>query len=182
MKKPGRTQHAGRAHAVVTGPLGNSLQVAGTGSSQMRNYILLSESLITGLVGSLGIQSGKMILRDVGVRTGESAAENLLMKGNFVRDPESFAKIYVEGLLKDMGANPRLLKVGPSSVEFEQSRCPFVELADKFPALICDVLDEAVHEGIDRKSGLKTTRLACMGHGEPTCRFRTTWPAPPRRA
>jgi hypothetical protein len=49
--------------------------------------------------------------------------------------------------------------------------------------LICDVLDEAVHERVDSDLGAsKTTRLKCKGHGDSTCRYLVEWRIGPRNA
>ena len=57
------------------------------------------------------------------------------------------------------------------------STVPSKRLAAKMPGLMCDVMDEAVHDGLDRVLNVKTARLTCMGHGDAGRRFIVT----PRR-
>lgn len=142
-----------------------------------RSYEYLSEALIIGLNDSLGAQSTKIVLRDIGLKMGEGIGRNLISKTDTrVWDPKTYAEFFVKRFLAEMKTYPRLVSTGRRKLAYEQLNCPFQELADKFPGLICDVLDEAIHEGIDRKLGTETTRLACKGHGDATCKFSVSWP------
>jgi predicted ArsR family transcriptional regulator len=78
-------------------------------------------------------------------------------------------------LLAGMKIYPRVVSVGRGKVVYEERNCLFQELASELPGLVCDVLDEGMHEGLDRKLGVKTTRESCKGHGDPVCRFCVTW-------
>lgn len=141
-----------------------------------RDYKFLSQALITGLVASLGDGSAKLILRDVGLRAGEEMGRTfLLMTKGPKCNPDEYSELFVKKLLAEMGTYPRMIRKSSSFVEYEQLNCPFQELAEKLPALVCDVLDESVHEGLDKKLGLGTTRLSCKGHGASSCRFRVVW-------
>lgn len=142
-----------------------------------RKYEFLSEALLKSLVASLGEESARMVLRDIGVRIGEDAGSAVISSAHPSKwDPGAYAEHFVKRFLAEMKTYPRLVSVGPHRVVYEELNCPFQELAIKFPALVCDVLDEAVHEGIDAKLGVKSTRLSCKGHGDPVCRFCVAWP------
>lgn len=138
-----------------------------------RNYEQLSEALIAGLASSLGEKSAKMILRDIGQKVGEEMGKSLLTNANSeTLTMKEYGDLFVNGLMAAQHTYPRILHQGSSEIVYEQFNCPFQELADKMPGLICDVLDEAVHGGLDNALGVKSTKLSCRGHGAPTCRFR----------
>jgi predicted ArsR family transcriptional regulator len=141
-----------------------------------RNYMFLSESIFRGIARSLGPDSAKLVLHDIGIRAGEDLAQSLLVKsGGATIDPDAFVEHFVKGILNDVKAYPRLIKKTKDSVEYEQYNCPFQELADRYPGLMCDAMDEGVHEGLDRKLSLRTERILCKGHHDSSCRFRVTW-------
>jgi predicted ArsR family transcriptional regulator len=148
-----------------------------------RNYEYLSRALIKSLVGSLGEESAKMVLRDMSVRMGEEVGEMVLsQEGGKRPDPSGYAERVVMGFLAGMKVYPRVVRAGRRSVVYEERNCLFQELANELPHLVCDVLDEGVHEGLDRKLGVKTVRESCRGHGDSVCRFCVTWPpARPRK-
>lgn len=141
-----------------------------------RGYLHLSEALITNLVESLGQDSARMILKDIGMRIGEDIGRNLIsMASSTVWDSHLYADLFVNRFLRQMGTYPALRDIEERKLVYEQSNCLFQELADKMPGLICDTLDEAVHEGIDKILGVSTSRSACKGHGDPSCVFCVTW-------
>jgi len=142
-----------------------------------RNYEYLSRALITSLVQSLGVRSAGTLLHDMAERMGEEMGDSIISKeGTAPLSPKEYAGRIVMRLLTDMKVYPRVVSVGSRRVIYEESNCLFQELATEMPGLICDVMDEGVHSGLDRKLGVTTTRLACKGHGDPTCRFCVTWP------
>ena len=141
-----------------------------------RGYQHLSEALITNLVESLGQNGARMILKDIGTRIGEDIGRNLIsIASSTVWDPQMYADLYVNRFLRQMGTYPALRNIEEGKLVYEQSNCLFQELADKMPGLICDILDEAVHEGVDKALGVTTSRSACKGHGDPSCVFCVTW-------
>src|SRR5208283_4999848 len=141
-----------------------------------RGYQQLCEALVTTLIGSMGQDGARMILRDIGLRIGEDAGRNLIsMTGSTSWDPQMYADIFVKKFLTNAGTYPTVRRISESDLEFQQSNCLFQELADKMPGLICDTLDEAVHQGIDNVLGVKTSRLACKGHSDPACVYCVSW-------
>jgi predicted ArsR family transcriptional regulator len=81
----------------------------------------------------------------------------------------------VSSFLGEMGFKPEVVKVGRESVLYQEQNCLFEDLATKYPGLVCDVLDEAVHEGVDKMSNTQTSRLKCKGHGDPVCEYLVKW-------
>lgn len=142
-----------------------------------RRYVELSASLINGIRESIGEDGARMILRDIGLRMGDDVAQALSSRFNVAEwGPNTYSEYFVKGFLADMETHPRVLDIGKSWVKYEQLNCPFQELATGNPVLICDVLDEAVHERVGSDLGAsKTTRLKCKGHGDSTCRYLVEW-------
>ncbi len=144
-----------------------------------RKYFELSVNLIDGIRRSIGEDGAKMILRDIGLRIGEDIVHSMNSRFNVTEwNPRVYSECFVDGVLEDMETHPRILNLGKAKILYEQRNCPFQELAARNPVLICDVLDEAVHKGVDSNLGAsKTTRLKCKGHGDPTCRYLVEWHA-----
>ena len=149
-----------------------------------RNYMYLSESLINTLRVSLGEESARMLLRDMGIRMGENFGQGLISRTSSTKwDPSTYAEHFVKGLLGEMGFYAKVVSVGKYQITYEERNCLFEDLAVKYPGLICDILDIAVHEGIDKAlGGMKTTRLACKGHQDSACRYRVDWPKNARKS
>lgn len=141
-----------------------------------RNYLYLSESMINSLRASLGEEGARMLLQDIGIRIGESAAESLVSRTGLTRwDPPTYSKHFVVGFLAEMGFHPEVVKLERRGLVYRERNCLFEDLATKYPGLVCDVLDKAVHEGIDKMAGTQTTRLRCKGHGDPVCEYSVKW-------
>jgi predicted ArsR family transcriptional regulator len=162
-----------------------SYRVSGTAKSigfPPRNYLYLSEALINGLRSSLGPDGARVLLRDVGIRIGEDVGHTLDSRTKLAtKDPSTYAQHFVNGFLTEIGFQPKVVRVGRDHVVYQERNCLFEDLAVKCPGLVCDALDEAVHEGIDRLGGTKTTRLKCRGHGDPVCEYRVQWLASARK-
>lgn len=143
-----------------------------------RNYMYLSESLINTLRVSLGEESSRMLLHDMGILMGEDVGKGLISRTDSTKwDPDTYAEHFVKGLLEELHFYPKMVGAGRNQIVYEERNCLFEDLALKYPGLMCDILDVAVHEGIDKALGdMKTTRLACKGHGDPACRYRVAWP------
>jgi predicted ArsR family transcriptional regulator len=171
-----RTLHSGR---VV-----RTYRISGTAKSAgfpPRNYLYLSEALMNSLRSSLGEDGARMLLRDMGVHIGEDVAQTLVSRTKLkTSDPSTYAQHFVNGFLAESGFQPKVVRVGRNHVVYQQRNCLFEDLAVKYPGLVCDALDEAVHQGIDRLGGTKTIRLKCKGHGDPVCEYRVQWQASAR--
>jgi predicted ArsR family transcriptional regulator len=141
-----------------------------------RNYFYLSEAVINSLRGSLGENGARMVLRDMGIRMGEGVAQTFASKVKQVEwTPRTYASEFVDGFLAEMGFEPKVVKVDKDRLIYQEHNCLFEDLAKKYPGIVCDVLDEAVHEGVDKLADTKTTRLKCKGHGDPFCQYSVTW-------
>jgi predicted ArsR family transcriptional regulator len=141
-----------------------------------RNYMYLSEAMINSLRDSLGEDGARVVLKDIGTRIGEGAARSLVSRTGLTKwDPATYSKHFVAGLLVDMGFQPDIAKLEREALIYKERNCLFEDLAVKYPGLVCDVLDKAVHEGIDKMAGTQTTRLRCKGHGDPVCEYSVKW-------
>jgi predicted ArsR family transcriptional regulator len=141
-----------------------------------RNYLYLSESIINSLRESLGEDGARTLLRDIGIRLGENVGRTLASRTKSTKwAPSTYANLLVSSFLGEMGFKPEVVKVGRESVLYQEQNCLFEDLAIKYPGLVCDVLDEAVHEGVDKMSNTQTSRLKCKGHGDPVCEYLVKW-------
>lgn len=159
-------------------PSGKQAVVYGTAASARtlgfppRKYENLSEALIMGLVSSLGEKSARLVLHDIGLKLGEQMGQSLLVNTDSpVLTMKDYGELVVKRFLSTQDTYPRILSEKSTEIVYEEFNCPFQELATKMPGLMCDVLDAAVHEGLDRALSVKTTRLGCRGHGDVACRF-----------
>jgi predicted ArsR family transcriptional regulator len=138
-----------------------------------RNYEYLSEAIISGLVSSLGEKSARLVLRDIGLKLGEQMGHSLLANTDSTAlTMKEYGELVVKHLLASERTYPRIVSQKDSELVYEQLNCPFQELADKMPGLVCDVLDESIHDGLDKALNVKSIRLGCKAHGDTTCRFR----------
>jgi predicted ArsR family transcriptional regulator len=141
-----------------------------------RNYMYLSEGMINSLRDSLGEDGARVLLNDIGTRIGEGAARSLVSRTGLTKwDPSTYAKQFVSGLLADLGFQPDVVKLERERVIYNERNCLFEDLAVKYPGLVCDVLDKAVHNGIDKMAGTQTTRIRCKGHGDSVCQYSVKW-------
>ncbi|MBI2183886.1 MAG: helix-turn-helix domain-containing protein [Thaumarchaeota archaeon] len=149
-----------------------------------RNYQFLSDALIEGLIRSLGEDAARTILRDIGERAGEDTAHLLVSKTEVTKwDAKTYAEHFVKNFMSQMKTYPRIIELGNHHIVYEQANCVFLELGIKRPGLVCDVLDQAVRESIDRKLGAnESIRLSCMGHGDPTCKYMIKWNSEPNKS
>jgi predicted ArsR family transcriptional regulator len=141
-----------------------------------RNYMYLSEGMINSLRDSLGEDGARVLLKDIGTRIGEGAVRSLVSRTGLTRwDPPSYAEHFVSGLLAEMGFQPHVVKLEKERLIYDEHNCLFEDLAAKYPGLVCDVLDTAVHEGIDKIARTQTTRTRCRGHGDSVCEYSVKW-------
>jgi|YelNatPaOPRAMG01_1025707.scaffolds.fasta_scaffold06782_7 predicted ArsR family transcriptional regulator len=142
-----------------------------------RNYILLAKLLLETLKQNLGAEGAKKLLYTAGVNKGKEIIEELASKFNITRwTPQTFKSVYVDNYLTQIGVQPEAVKLGSDRVVFREHSCQFLELATKYPELVCDVLDTAVHQGISEAiGGVKITKTKCMGHGDDFCEYSVVW-------
>jgi predicted ArsR family transcriptional regulator len=164
---------------IHSGKVIRTYRISGTAKSigfPPRNYLYFSEALINSLRKSLGEDSARMLLRDMGIRIGEDVAQALVSRTKLTTwNPNTYAQHFVKWFLAETGFQPKVVRVGRGQVVYQERNCLFEDLAVKYPGLMCDVLDAAVHEGIDKLGGMKTIRLKCKGHGDAVCEYRVQW-------
>lgn len=142
-----------------------------------RNYILLADLLLEAMRQNVGEEGTKKLLYTAGVKRGKGIIEELTSKHNIAKwTPQTFKSIYVDNYLTQIGVQPEAVKLTSDKVVFRVHSCQFLEIATKYPELVCDVLDTATQEGISEAiGGVKITRTKCMGHGDDFCEYSVVW-------
>jgi predicted ArsR family transcriptional regulator len=142
-----------------------------------RNYILLADLLLEAMRQNVGEEGTKKLLYTAGVKRGKGIIEELTSKHNIAKwTPQTFKSIYVDNYLTQIGVQPEAVKLTSDKAVFRVHSCQFLELATKYPELVCDVLDTATQEGISEAiGGVKITRTKCMGHGDDFCEYSVVW-------
>ena len=143
-----------------------------------RDYFLLNQIIVRGLPAILGTEATKDVLLKVAVNAGFNYVENIAFQNGLERwTLDSFRRLFVEGLLGEMGTNPEVVSQSEDELIFQESNCLFFELAKANPELICNALDQGFHDGIIKALGpdFKGERVKCMGHGDQYCRYKIQW-------
>ena len=140
-----------------------------------RDYFLLNQIIVSGLPEILGSEATKDVLLRVAANAGFDYVENIAEQNGLERwTLDSFRRLFVEGLLGEMGTNPEVVSQTEDELIFQESNCLFFELAKATPELVCNALDQGFHEGIVKALGpdFEGERLTCMGHGDQYCRYK----------
>lgn len=143
-----------------------------------RDYMYLTEILISGLEASLGEEETRKIFTQIAEEAGQDIMKNLATEHNIEAwTPEVFRKVFIEGLLKNAGTEPEVVTMNEKEIVFRERNCLFLEVAMKHPETVCDGLDTGVHSGIIRGmgEGVKGERLQCRGHGDTYCEYAVKW-------
>lgn len=143
-----------------------------------RNYLYLSEVLIRALIATYDERELHERLRRAGEELGSYLAKNIIEKTGLEKlSAEAFAKNFVEGLLKEFGTQPEVVKQASNRVQYRLNNCPFKELAVKYPSLICEDLDDSINIALCRHLNPNTEwkKLKCLGHGDPYCEYLVSW-------
>lgn len=149
-----------------------------------RHFDMLALAAIETLVEASGEQVAARRLMRKGIEVGRAMTQSVAEREAVDRwSPESFERLVLQGLFPAFGVSCKVLSRGPDSLSYRSFTCPFLELAEKIPQYVCDAMDTGFHDGIDRSVGAVTTRVMCMGHGDPHCEYAMSWTAPskPRR-
>lgn len=147
-------------------------------SFPQRDYMFLSETIVSGLQSSLGEEETREIFTKIGEETGKDMIKGLAIKHGVKKwTPEAFKEFFIEGLLKELGTEPEVVSTGKKEVVYLQRNCIFLEEALKHPEIVCDGLDAGFYSGIIRGmgQGVEGKRLKCKGHGDPYCEFSVKW-------
>ena len=140
-----------------------------------RDYFLLNQIIIGGLLAILGNEATKDVLLKVATNAGFNYVENIAFQNGLERwSLDSFRRLFVEGLLGEMGTNPEVVSQTDDELIFQESNCLFFELAKANPELICNALDQGFPDGIVKVLGPNFVgeRLQCMGQGDQYCRYK----------
>jgi predicted ArsR family transcriptional regulator len=146
-----------------------------------RDYFLLNQIILGGLPSILGSEAAKDVLHRVAVKAGFDYVENIAQQNGLERwTLDSFRRLFVEGLLGEMGTKPEVVSNSENELIFQERNCLFFELAKMNPELVCNALDQGFHDGIVKALGpdFEGERLNCMGHGDPYCRYKILWNRP----
>lgn len=150
------------------------LRVAGF---PQRRFDLLGQIALDALVEAVGKDAASRHLRSRGRAIGRSMIESLAAKVKVGRwTIDAFERFVLNGLFREFGIPTELVRKSSTGLVYRAFGCPFLEVAEKMPELVCNSLDLGFHQGIDDAlDGVRTERLACMGHGDPYCEYRLTW-------
>jgi predicted ArsR family transcriptional regulator len=168
-----RLGKAGRPRAYY-----NIAKTLASTSFPKRQYLILSESLISNMIKEIGMGRTKTLLKKIGTSMGEAAVRSLESAHNIrswsLKDYESYL---VDEFLEEEGAEPEKLEATKNKITYRLHNCLFKELSVKMPEIMCDVLHESFHEGVSKAigKGLKIDRVTCMGHGDPYCEHVCVW-------
>lgn len=143
-----------------------------------RQYQVLSEYLISGMVEELGVNKAKAFLRKIEIRTGEAAIRELESKHNIKSwSQKDYGKYLIGEYLEGEGSEPEVVEITTNKIVYRLHNCLFRELSARMPEIMCDVLHESFHEGVSKAigKGVRIKRATCMGHGDPYCEHICTW-------
>jgi len=143
-----------------------------------RRYLQLSKAVISFLLREYGKKKGYEMMAQLGYEMGASTAKYLETTYN-IKDwtPDEFAKVFVEGYLQEVGAEPEVAEKTDKKVVFRTHNCIFFELSQEMPDLMCDVLHNEFHRALqETMSGdIKGVQTSCMGHGDGCCEQVFEW-------
>ncbi len=142
-----------------------------------RHFELLGEIALHALLDSTGPDRSAAALRAKGSAMGRDLVSGVAARAQLKEwSPASFEQLVLNGLFREFGVVGSVVGRAPAGLTYRVFTCPFLELAEKMPGLVCDAVDAGFHEGIDRSMGpVATTKTACMGHGDPFCEYRVAW-------
>lgn len=143
-----------------------------------RDYLLLSGLLVDGLSAHLGEEQAKQIFTKIGEEAGVAYVNGLAAEHGIEEwTAESFGRIFVEGLLNEMGTKPEIVSQDENEITYLERNCLFLELAKSNPEPVCNGLDSGFHAGIVKGLGpdVEGKRLKCMGHGDGYCEYHLRW-------
>ena len=113
-----------------------------------------------------------------GAQVGRGLIQTAAERGGVrVWTPEAIEAHVLDGVFREFGIRSEVSSKGSGHLEYRTRTCPFLELAEQMPSLVCDALDRGFHDGMDAALGVRTERRACMGHGDSHCEYRMTWAA-----
>ncbi len=145
-----------------------------------RHYDLLGQFALEAFVDAVGLDTATEYLERKGADVGRSMIDGVRARAKIgAWNPDLFDRLVLSGLYREFGIPSEVLSKTSNALDYRSFGCPFLELAERMPELVCNSLDAGFHRGVDEAlGGVKTERLACMGHGDPYCAYRVTWKGP----
>jgi len=139
-----------------------------------RNYYRLSEILINNLSKMIPEAELKGRMRDIGEQIGQGIAQTIKSENEIENwSIDDVKKHFVDDYLRKSGMQPEVVEVDDKSMTYRHYNCLFLDLAKKYPELIC-AMDEGVIEGAHSnflpKSEAKRTK--CIGEGDDFCEYQ----------
>jgi len=142
-----------------------------------RRFELIAQSALATLLEALGQGDARARLFAKGKQVG-SMSIKALGEANGVKrwTPDAYDQHMLKGSYREMGVTTEVLRKSSNEIHYRAFGCPFLELAEQMPEVVCDALDNGFHAGVtDGLGAVQTTRLRCMGHGDPFCEYVLTW-------
>jgi len=143
-----------------------------------RHFEILAGVALGTLTEALGQEEAVRMLTAKGAQVGRGLIQTAAERGGVrVWTPEAIEAHVLDGVFREFGIRSEVSSKGSGHLEYRTRTCPFLELAEQMPSLVCDALDRGFHDGMDAALGVRTERRMCMGHGDPYCEYRTRWVA-----
>lgn len=142
-----------------------------------RRFEFIAQASLAALLEALGEGDARQRLYDKGKTVGAGVVRGIAAQKAVSKwTPASFDEHILKGCYREMGVSTEVLAATARSIEYRAYGCPFLELAEQMPDVVCDALDTGFHDGVDEALGQVTTvRRRCMGHGDPFCEYAVTW-------
>jgi predicted ArsR family transcriptional regulator len=159
---------------------------AGIPGFPARHFEVIAQAALAALLDALGESDARRRLYLKGKNLGVGLVRGIAATKNVKKwTPAAFDEHILRGSYRDMGVSSEVLAANARSIEYRTYSCPFLELAEQMPDLVCDALDAGFHDGMDEAlGGARTSRRMCLGHGDLYCEYAVTWAsrrAPPSR-
>lgn len=142
-----------------------------------RSYRHLASVLLKTLLTDPDQSQVSRNLRKVGREMGSDLARGL-KAGSGVADWDGPAlKMHlVEGLMENFGAQPETVKCSKDAIQYRLNNCPFKELAQEYPQVLCEQLDDTLNISLLKEldSRIDWRKIRCIGHGDSYCEYLAT--------
>ncbi len=142
-----------------------------------RRFEIIAQTALATLLEALGQGDARARLFEKGKQVGSMSVKALAeAKGVKRWTPDAYDEHMLKGSYREMGVTTEVLSKSSDEIHYRAFGCPFLELAEQMPEVVCDSLDNGFHSGVNAALGnVKTTRLRCMGHGDPFCEYVLVW-------
>lgn len=142
-----------------------------------RRFELIAQTALATLLDALGQGDARARLFAKGKQVGAMSVKALgEAKGVKRWTPDAYDQHMLKGSYREMGVTTEVLSKSADEIHYRAFGCPFLELAEQMPEVVCDALDSGFHAGVTSGLGdVKNTRVRCMGHGDPFCEYILVW-------